>query len=119
MYHHHNISKEFPFDNLTKGIIDCSLLYKYAKTKRMESVWINISELKYGDISYIKDLSGRYKGVDLSLPCLVVDFGDYYRLIDGKHRLKKTINNDGDSLLCYILTKREALSFLSLKGCDS
>ena len=85
----------------------------------MESVWINISELKYGDISYIKELSERYKRSDLNLPCLVVDFGDYYRLIDGKHRLKKTINNDGDSLLCYILTKREALRFLSLKGCDS
>ena len=116
---YHYISKEFPFDNLTKGIINCSLLHKYVKVKRMESVWINISELKYGDISYIKELSERYKRADLNLPCLVVDFGDYYRLIDGKHRLQKTINNNGDSLLCYILTKREALRFLSLKGCDS
>ena len=116
---YHYISKEFPFDNLTKGIINCSLLYKYVKAKRMESIRINISELKYGDTSYIKELSERYKRSDLNLPCLVVDFGDYYRLIDGKHRLKKTINNDGDSLLCYILTKREALRFLSLKGCDS
>ena len=116
---YHYISKEFPFDNLTRGIINCSLLYKYVKVKRMKSVWINISELKYGDISYIKELNERYKRADLNLPCLVVDFGDYYRLIDGKHRLQKTINNNGDSLLCYILTKREALRFLSLKGCDS
>lgn len=112
MFHH--ISKEFPFDNLTKGVIDCSWLYKYAKTKKMKSVWIKISELKYGDISYIKELNERYKRSDLNLPCLVVDFGEYYRLIDGKHRLKKTINNNGDSLLCYIFTKKEALKFLSL-----
>ena len=103
----HTINHEFPWDNLRPGKIYCIPLYENIKEKPVD---INISKLKYfNDLYKIKEDSERYLNVDLSLPALVVDFGDYYRLIDGKHRLKKTLDGGGTTLLCHIISKKEAL----------
>ena len=103
----HTINHEFPWDNLRPGKIYCIPLYENIKENPVD---INISKLKYfNDLYKIKEDSERYLNVDLSLPALVVDFGDYYRLIDGKHRLKKTLDGGGTTLLCHIISKKEAL----------
>tara|TARA_B100001996_G_scaffold148340_1_gene112957 strand:- start:769 stop:1137 length:369 start_codon:yes stop_codon:yes gene_type:complete len=110
---HHVINDKFPWGDL-KGKIDCFPLYKYVEEMNIPSVYVKISKLKYYN-NYISEDSDRYKKANLDLPGLVVDFEDHYRLIDGKHRVTKILNNRGTRFLCHILSKDQALKFYTTK----
>ena len=106
----HIITEQIPFDTIEHGAINCFQLYQFVESEKREADWLEISSLRYKkNLGAIKEWHPRYVGADPRMPGLVVDFGDYYRLIDGKHRLKKLLYNQCTHMLCHILTKSEAL----------
>ncbi len=106
----HIINDRFPFETITHGRINCFRLYQYVETERRQAEWLKITDLIYKtNLDQIEDWHPRYETADPRLPALVVDFGDFYRLIDGRHRLKKLLHNQCTHMLCHILTKAEAL----------
>ena len=105
----HHITEDFPIGSITSGFIDCRLLYKYAKSYKIDVVNIDISDIRAKPMSAIEDWSPRYKMADINLPCIAIKEDDHYQLIDGRHRLKKIIDMNLTKIPCYILTPKEVL----------
>ena len=105
----HHITKDFPISSLTSGFIDCSLLYRYIKSYKIDVVDISISDIRAKPMSAIEDWNLRYKMADITLPCIIIKEDDYYQLIDGRHRLKKSIDMNLNKIPCYILTPKQVL----------
>ncbi len=107
----HHITEEHPFEGLTSGVIECSFLYSYIKAYRLQSVDVSVYKIKAKNLHYIKKIDPRYKIADLELPCIVTKQEEFYRLIDGRHRLRKAIDQSILNLPCYILSPKEILKF--------
>ena len=75
----------------------------------------DIGHVPYGDI----DQEGsRYKNADITLPCLVVEgmenpHNKPYRMIDGRHRLLKSANNNIMEIVAYVLDRSQAVKFIT------
>jgi hypothetical protein len=107
----HHITEEHPFEGFTSGLIDCSSLYSYVvayKTKKLE---IRLIEIKAKNLHWIKKWHLRYRNANLELPCIVAQQKGFYRLIDGRHRMRKAIDQSILMLPCYVLEPKEILKF--------
>ena len=59
----------------------------------------------------------RYTSCDINIPCIVSinapnPYNKKYRMIDGKHRIRKRLNNGRTHGLCYVFTYKEIKKFV-------
>ena len=86
----------------------------YEIFKGREAIYIELDKIKtYKDrIDSIREYGERYASVDLSIPAIVypIDHTENksYKIFDGKHRYKKSVELGLDSLLSYVCNHNEA-----------
>ena len=102
----HHITKEHPFEGFTSGVIDCSFVYPFIREYKIPSIEIPLLKLHN-----IEKWHFRYRFANLEMPCIVAKQKGFYRLIDGRHRMRKAIDQSILSLPCYVLKAEEVLKF--------
>ena len=107
----HHITEENPFGTLTSGVIDCSFLYSYIKAYKISVTEIAVLKIRAKNLHYIKEWHPRYRAADVEKPSIVAKQEGFYRLIDGRHRMRKAIAESRLRIPCYVLTPKEVLKF--------
>ncbi len=105
----HHIREDWPIGGLSRGVIECHQLYRYISAYKIGSIEISLSRIVANNMDWIEKWNARYKTADLKLPCIVIQDEFSYRLIDGRHRLKKALNKGLKALPCHVLTNQEVL----------
>ena len=105
--------------NEINAYIDCKEVYDWAKYKRMVPEMIMISDIAYVSLNdpKIYQEGSRYINAEISLPGIVVkgmENPNYkpYRMIDGRHRILKSLNNNIMEVKVYVLERYQALKFI-------
>ena len=86
----------------------------YEIFKGREAIYIKLDKIKtYKDrIDSIREHGERYASVDLNIPAIVFPINHTenksYKIFDGKHRYKKSVELGLDSLLSYVCSHNEA-----------
>ncbi len=93
-------------------IIECKDVYDWISYKRMKPDYISNENIKCNNLDLITNSDARYIVADLNLPGIVVELENHYRMIDGRHRLKKSLDQGKDTILTYVLTEKQALKFI-------
>ena len=99
--------------------IDCTQLYKLAKSRKLEPLVISIDEVSYKPLESIALTSGRYLLADTEQPsilCLGMQnpHDKPYRMLDGRHRLLKRINQGNTTVLSYVIPFVDVTRFIHL-----
>ena len=107
----HHITEEYPFEGFTSGMIDCNFVYPYIRAYKIPIREILLTKIKAKHLHWIKKWHPRYRAANLELPCIVARQEGSYRLIDGRHRMRKAIDQSILKLPCYVLEPKEILKF--------
>jgi len=99
--------------------IDCKEVYSYIKMKNFEPKQIDPIVIAYKPLTNICKSSIRYVKADINLPGIVVKdmenpFTKEYRMIDGRHRLLKSIDLGKKKFNSYVLEREEILKFVRI-----
>ena len=94
------------FDMPTKIVI--SNLYPVIKEKLLEPVYLHLTEFAFKNLDTIDSESPRYINADIGYPLIAVEglsnpSNKKYRMIDGRHRLLKQLNEGKTEFLFYVL----------------
>lgn len=113
----HWLVDEWSIDGLT-AYIECEEIYDWAKYKKMKAERVLISDIGHVPYGDIDQEGNRYKNADITLPCLVVEgmenpHNKPYRMIDGRHRLLKSANNNIMEIVAYVLDRSQAVKFIT------
>jgi len=110
----HHVHPDFPIEGLSTGVILCRSLYTLVKAKNFLLRSIPLSSLTYNNLSIINITDVRYKAANINLPGLVTQTpgcGDTFRLLDGRHRVKKAMDLDMVELPFYVVPLSDALKY--------
>tara|TARA_B100000927_G_scaffold263164_1_gene234494 strand:- start:1235 stop:1720 length:486 start_codon:yes stop_codon:yes gene_type:complete len=86
----------------------------YETFKGREAIYIELEKIKtYKDrIDSIRENGERYASVDLNIPAIVFPISHTknksYKIFDGKHRYKKSVELGLNSLLSYVCNQNDA-----------
>ena len=86
----------------------------YETFKGREAIYIELEKIKtYKDrIDSIRENGERYASVDLNIPAIVFPINHTenksYKIFDGKHRYKKSVELGLNSLLSYVCNQNDA-----------
>ena len=86
-----------------KVFLNCKPIYDYIKYKKHPVTPVKIEELIHKELHSIDKASLRYKAADTDYPILVVDYTDHLRVIDGRHRIAKTLERGHSKIDCYVI----------------
>lgn len=97
--------------------IDCTPLYKLAKSRRLTPYSIPLASISHKPLEDISLTSKRYILADTEQPSIVClgmqnPHGKPYRMLDGRHRLLKRINEGKTSSLSYVLPVKDVIRFI-------
>ena len=113
----HVMDGEFQvFDKVT--YIDCKPLYVVIDLFDVQAEDIEIKDIFHKELESIDTESERYINADLDYPCIVIEDmsnpnNKKYRMIDGRHRLLKTIQEEQeDTIECYVLYFEQIRKFI-------
>lgn len=106
-------------DSTRKYLIPMPRVFSYIELNKIKSEDISILDIKFKDLSNIDKTSIRYKKADVSYPIIVLsglkDYdGKVYRMIDGRHRLLKSMDNKSIQISAYIIPWEEVLRFVEI-----
>lgn len=110
----HHLSPELPLSGIDYGVIYCGGLYTLMKMRGIEPVELDISQLLCNDLSIINATDIRYLSAKLSLPGLAVEQNGSFRVLDGRHRIKKAIDRGITHLPFYIVPLSDAMKFYKI-----
>jgi hypothetical protein len=99
--------------------IDCKEVYSYIRMKKFDPKEIDSYEIAHKPIVDICRNSIRYINADINMPGIVAKnmenpFMKEYRMIDGRHRLLKTIDLGKRNFNSYVLDREEILKFVRI-----
>ena len=90
--------------------IDMAEVFKKIKNENIQSEFIRIDDIHYKNISNINTSSIRYIEADISYPVVLIEGlsmynkdNKKYRMIDGRHRLLKLLNDNIAWVKAYII----------------
>jgi hypothetical protein len=96
--------------------VDCKNLYSLIKLRGLASQEVNVYNIGYKELDSIDKESIRYRLANCSYPSIVATMenpkGKQYRLIDGRHRILKQIDNGVLDIQAYVLNKEDILKFV-------
>jgi len=107
---HHIIDGWVNNDN--NFIIECKEVYDWISYKKIKPKYISNSNIKCNNLNLITNEDMRYILADLNLPGIVIKIKEHYKMIDGRHRLKKSLDEGRDCILAYVITEEQALKFV-------
>jgi hypothetical protein len=99
--------------------INCKEVYSYIKMKSFQPKEIKTNLIAHKPISNICRSSIRYINADINMPGIVVNGMENplmkeYRMIDGRHRLLKSIDLGKEKFNSYVLNREEILKFVRI-----
>ena len=96
--------------------VDCINLYNLIKLRNLTPQEINVANIGYKELDSIDKESIRYRLANCNYPVIVATMenpkGKQYRLIDGRHRILKQIDNGVLDIQAYVLDKEDILKFV-------
>lgn len=97
--------------------VNCANVYSYIKFKSIQSTDIPVNLIGYKELDSICNDSIRYLRADTNKPVILAKNMENpdmkkYRMIDGRHRLKKILTNGENIIKAYILDRDEILKFI-------
>lgn len=113
----HWATGEWKIKDLPDSYVDARDLFNFIKLNKMKAIEINISDIGFKRVDNIDKKEARYKLADVSYPCIVGKDMDNpsnkpYRLIDGRHRILKTIDVGKDIISCFVFKEKDIIKFL-------
>jgi hypothetical protein len=115
----HTIYESFPIEELDFSTYKQYKLeikphiFDYIKYTNKKAEIISFKKIKYKDISLIDLNDLRYIRADINYPGIVLKQSNFYRVLDGRHRIRKCIELGKKSFNFYILKFSEIQSFLT------
>ena len=101
--------------------IDMAEVFEKIENENIQSEFIRIDDIHYKDISNINTNSTRYKEADISYPVVLIeDLSMYnkdnkkYRMIDGRHRLLKLLNDNIAWVRAYVISFSDIEPFINI-----
>lgn len=96
--------------------IDCRELYSYIRMKNFEPDEIDMNLIAHKELDSISTSDIRFLNANPNLPgILAKDMINpqtkKYRMLDGRHRLKKSVLNGNTKFKAYVISQEEALRF--------
>tara|TARA_Y100000593_G_scaffold75007_1_gene138261 strand:- start:10373 stop:10696 length:324 start_codon:yes stop_codon:yes gene_type:complete len=82
-------------------------LIPYIKYKGYEPVQVLTHYLIPADGLNIDENSPRYKAANTKYPLIAIEKDDWFKLVDGRHRLKKLMNERQMTCSVYFITEDE------------
>lgn len=115
----HIIDEDWSLQGSSNLFVDCARVYSYIKMKKLLPETIDIDLIAHKDVKSISRDSLRYIRADLDLPGIVAKgmenpFMKEYRMIDGRHRLVKAIEQGKKEFNSYVLCREEIIKFVQL-----
>jgi hypothetical protein len=108
---------DWEYKSIGPAKIDVSKVFNLIKYKKLKPVKLNIDDVAYKSIQDININSIRYKIANDNFPLLVIEgmenpYNKKYRMIDGRHRLKKQLNKGYSELWFYVLQESDILHYI-------
>lgn len=112
----HIMDGEWCLEGCREMYIDTDSVIDLIKFRNAVPVHLHIGEIAHKELDSIDINGGRYIAADTRFPVLVVEgmqnpYNKKYRLIDGRHRLLKTINEGKAELRVYVVTESDVMQF--------
>lgn len=110
----HIMTGEWKLDNTPDMFINVLQVIQYIQYKQIQPEPINISDISHKELDSIDITEARYLTANINYPIIVVKgmqnpHNKMYRMIDGRHRLLKQINNK--TINAYVLKKADISKF--------
>lgn len=108
---------EWEYKKIGPSKINITKLFGLIKNRKLEPICLNINDIAYKSLDSIDVHGVRYKVADENFPLIVVQdmenpHNKKYRMIDGRHRLKKQLNSGNTELLFYVLKESDVLPYI-------
>lgn len=96
-------------------------VYSWIERRKIKPKQIRVSDIGHKPTSNILLSSHRYIQADTSMPVILAEgmenpMSKPYRMIDGRHRMLKAINNGSFSILSYVVSEADILRFVKVGG---
>ncbi len=100
----------------TVALLDAVSLFRYAKHKKLPVLELNCHEIAHKGFEAIDENSQRFKLADVQYPLLVSEglhnpLNKKYRMLDGRHRLKKLLQSGITHVNAYVIPKDIVMQF--------
>ena len=110
----HIMTGEWKLDNTPDMFIDVLQVIPYIQFKQIPSQQIQIADISHKELDSIDTDELRYLVANIKYPVIVVEgmqnpHNKPYRMIDGRHRLLKQLNNK--TINAYVLTEADISKF--------
>lgn len=97
-------------------MIDSCEVIQYINFKKIKPQYIDIKDISHKPLKTIDQENSRYILANINFPGIVVNgmhnpHNKQYRMIDGRHRLLKTINNGSEEFYTFVLNPVEIKKF--------
>lgn len=114
----HVMDGQWTLPNRCPLVIPVKLVWALIRYRELQYEVVDIDLIGYKPLD-IDTNSPRYFMADLDYPVILVKgmpnpMNKPYRMIDGRHRLLKTINNGDTSIRAFVLTEKDVERFYSL-----
>jgi hypothetical protein len=107
----HHLSPELPLAGIDCGVVYCGPLYTLVKLRGLQPVDLDLTRLSFNSLEIIQDTDIRYRSANLRLPGLAVEQGGRYRILDGRHRIKRAQDTGVTHLPFYIVPLPDAMKY--------
>jgi hypothetical protein len=98
--------------------IDCRELYAYIRMKNIKPQEVDISMIAHKELDSILPSNTRFIKANILLPGILTNMDNplkkKYRLLDGRHRLKKAMSFGSNSFNAYVISAEDALKFAKM-----
>jgi hypothetical protein len=97
--------------------IDCRELYAYIRMKNIEPQTVDINMIAHKELDSISTDDFRFLKANIQLPGILAKdmtnpLGRQFRMLDGRHRLKKIMLSGDERFSAYVISQTDALRFV-------
>jgi len=113
----HEICDDWSIGEHNNSIIDCKKVYKWIEENNLEPEFIDLNDIAYKPLKFIVQNSKRYIDADIDMPGIIVanmqnPLDKPYRMIDGRHRLLKSLSYIKTDILFYVVQYKDIVQFI-------
>ena len=112
----HEARYDWKIDGCIDDSIDVYPLYQLADYRKLQHIYVDVSLIAHKELDTIRDTDWRYKEADVTQPVLLVDglnnpFNKKYRMVDGRHRLLKLLEQKHHIVPAFVFSKDDFFKY--------
>jgi hypothetical protein len=98
-------------------MINCRSVYEYIKFKKYNFEMVCVQDIGYKELDSSSITLMKINRSNPNLPCILVKgmknpMNKPYRMIDGRHRLQKAINEKALYIKAFVIPEKEIMKFV-------